>query len=66
MILHKIEIVRYYMEKVKMKKVLKVKVIILDKVYETGRKYAAGLKKIMKIVLEEFIKKWNYGLFTEV
>ena len=39
---------------------LKVKVSILDKVYETGRKYAAGFKKTMKIVFDEFLPKWNY------
>jgi len=35
-------------------------VSILDKVYETGRKYAAGFKKTMKIVFDEFLHKWNY------
>ena len=48
------------MAKAKTKKGLKVKVSILDKVYETGRKYAAGLKKTMKIVFDEFLPKWNY------
>ena len=48
------------MAKAKTKKGLKVKVSILDKVYETGRKYAAGFKKTMKIVFDEFLPKWNY------
>ena len=43
------------MAKAKTKKGLKVKVSILDKVYETGRKYAAGFKKTMKIVFDEFL-----------
>ena len=59
-IFHTLETVRYYMAKAKTKKGLKVKVSILDKVYETGRKYAAGFKKTMKIVFDEFLPKWNY------
>ena len=59
-IFHTLETVRYYMAKAKTKKGLKVKVSVLDKVYETGRKYAAGFKKTMKIVCDEFLPKWNY------
>ena len=59
-IFHTLETVRYYMAKAKTKKGLKVKVSIFDKVYETGRKYAAGFKKTMKIVFDEFLPKWNY------
>ena len=33
---------------------------ILDKVYATGRKCAAGFKKAMKIVFDSFLPKWNY------
>ena len=33
---------------------------ILEKVYQTGRKYAAGFKKAMKIVFDEVLPKWNY------
>ena len=36
---------------------------ILDKVYETGRKYAAGFKKTMKIVFDEFLPNGTIGLF---
>ena len=42
---------------------LKVKVSILDKIYKTGRKYAAGFKKTMKIVFDKFLPKWNYRAF---
>ena len=44
---------------------LKVKVRILDKVYETGRKCAAGFKKTMKIVFDEFLPRWNYRAVPE-
>jgi len=59
-IFHTLETVRYYMAKATTTTGLTVKVSILDKVYETGRKYAAGFKKTMKIVFDEFLPKWNY------
>ena len=33
---------------------------ILEKVYRTGRKYAAGFKEDMEIVFDEVLPKWNY------
>jgi hypothetical protein len=39
---------------------LHVTVDILDKVYETGRKYAEGFKENMKIVFDEILPNWNY------
>ncbi|TXL04907.1 transposase, partial [Methylococcaceae bacterium CS1] len=33
---------------------------ILDKIYETGRKYAADFKEIMPIVFDTHLPKWNY------
>jgi hypothetical protein len=42
-----------------------VKVSILDKVYATGRKCAAGFKKTMKIVFDNFLPKWNYTAVPE-
>ncbi len=59
-IFHTLETVQHYMEKAATTTGLKVKVSILDKVYETGRKYAAGFKKTMKIVFDEVLPKWNY------
>lgn len=52
--------VQYYMAKAETITGLKVKVSILEKVYETGRKYAAGFKKNMKIVFDKVLPKWNY------
>lgn len=44
---------------------LKVKVSVLEKVYETGRKWAAGFKKTMKIVFDKFLPKGNYRAVPE-
>jgi hypothetical protein len=41
------------MEKAKTSTGLSVTVDILDKVYQTGRKYAEGFKENMKIVFDE-------------
>ena len=49
-IFHTLETVRYYMAKAETTTGMRVKVSILDKVYATGRKCAAGFKKAMKIV----------------
>jgi len=64
-IFYTLETVRYYMAKAKTTTGLKVKVSLLDKVYETGRKYAAGFKEAMKIVFDEFLPKWNYRAVPE-
>jgi hypothetical protein len=55
-----LETVRYYMAKTETTTGLEVKVSILEKVYETGRKYAAGFKESMKIVFDKVLPKWNY------
>ncbi len=55
-----LETVRYYMAKAETTTGLEVKVSILEKVYETGRKYAAGFKESMKIIFDKFLPKWNY------
>ena len=60
-----LETVRYYMSKTETTKGLKVTVRILEKVYETGRKCAAGFKKTMKIVFDKFLPKWNYRAIPE-
>ncbi len=55
-----LETVRYYMAKAETTTGLEVKVSILETVYETGRKYAAGFKESMKIIFDKFLPKWNY------
>jgi Rhodopirellula transposase DDE domain len=64
-IFHTLETVRYYMAKAETSTGLKVKVTILEKVYETGRKYAEAFKETMKIVFDKFLPKWNYRAIPE-
>jgi hypothetical protein len=60
-----LETVRYYMAKAETTTGLKVRVSILEKVYDTGRKYATGFKKTMKIVFDKVLPKWNYRAIPE-
>jgi hypothetical protein len=39
---------------------LQVVVEVLDKVYQTGRKYAEGFKEEMEILFDDLLPKWNY------
>ncbi len=59
-IFQSLEVARYYMAKTETATGLKVDVGILDKVYETGRKCAAGFKESMKIAFDKLLPKWNY------
>jgi Rhodopirellula transposase DDE domain len=59
-IFESIELVKGLMEKAKTSTGLRVTVDILDKVYQTGRKYAEGFKETMKIMFDEILPKWNY------
>jgi hypothetical protein len=60
-----LETVRYYMAKAETTTGLKVTVSILEKTYETGRKYTAGFKEGMKIVFDKVLPKWNYRAVPE-
>lgn len=60
-----LETVRYFMSQTETTTGLKIKVRILDKMYKTGRKCAAGFKKTMKIVFDKFLPKWNYRAVPE-
>jgi hypothetical protein len=60
-----LETVRHYMGKAETTTGLQVKVRVLDKVYATGRKCAAGFKKAMKIVFDSVLPKWNYRAIPE-
>jgi hypothetical protein len=55
-----LEVARYYMAKTETTTGMKVDVSVLDKVYETGRKCAAGFKESMKIAFDKLLPKWNY------
>jgi hypothetical protein len=39
---------------------LRVIVAVLDKIYQTGRKYAEGFKENMEILFDDLFPKWNY------
>ena len=60
-----LETVQYYMSKTETGTGLKVHVRVLKKVYETGRKCAAGFKETMKIVFDKLLPKWNYRAIPE-
>jgi hypothetical protein len=55
-----LETVRYYVSKTETSTGLTITVGILEKVYQAGRKCAAGFKKSMKIVFDTILPKWNY------
>jgi hypothetical protein len=59
-IFESVGLVKELMEKASTSTGLGVTVNIMEKVYETGRKYAAGFKESMKIVFDEILPKWNY------
>ena len=59
-IFESVELVKELMEKASTSTGLRVTVEILEKVYQTGRKYAEGFKEDMKIVFDEILPKWNY------
>ena len=60
MIFHTLEIAKQFIERAKTTTGLSVTVSILDKVYATGRKYAADFKATMTIVFDDYLPKWNY------
>lgn len=59
-IFHSVKIAKQFIERAKTTPGLRVTVSILDKVYETGRKYADDFKTNMKIVFNDRLRKWNY------
>jgi hypothetical protein len=60
MIFDSVATVKRLLEKTRTSTGLGVVVEVLEKVYQTGRKYADGFKKDMKIVFDEYLPKWNY------
>jgi hypothetical protein len=55
-----VDIAQQFIERAKTTTGLRVTVRILDKVYQTGRKYAADFKQNMKILFDDHLPKWNY------
>jgi Rhodopirellula transposase DDE domain len=64
-ILHTVDIAQHFIERTKTTTGLGVTVRILDKVYETGRKYAADFKQNMQIICDDHLPKWNYRAVPE-
>ena len=54
------EIAKELMEKTSTKTGLTTTVEIMDKTYETGRKYASDFKENMPIIFDKHLGKWNY------
>jgi len=50
----------HYLKKTSTETGLTVAARVLEKVYETGRQYAANFKKTMQIVFDKVLPKWNY------
>lgn len=55
-----LETVRYYISRTSTETGLTIRVGILEKTYETGRKCAEGFKSSMKIAFDKKLPKWNY------
>ena len=64
-ILHTVDIARQCIARTKTTTGLRVTVRLLDKVYQTGRPYAADFKHHMKIVFDDHLPKWNYRAVPE-
>jgi hypothetical protein len=64
-IFHTVDIAQQFIERAKTTTGLRVTVRILDKGYQTGRKYAADFKQNMKIVFDDHLPKWNYCAVPE-
>jgi hypothetical protein len=52
--------VKRLLEKTQTTTGLRVIVAVLDKIYQTGRKYAEGFKEDMEILFDDLLPKWNY------
>jgi hypothetical protein len=64
-IFHTVEVAKQFIERAKTSMGLRVTASVLDKVYNTGRKYAEGFKETMKILFDEYLPKWNYRAIPE-
>lgn len=64
-ILTSLQLTKKLIENASTKAGLKVVACILDKVYATGRKVAAGFKESMRIVFDKHLRQWNYTAVPE-
>ena len=63
--LETLETAQYYMAKAATSTGLNILVRIIDKVFQTGRKYAADFKETMTIQFDDFLPKWNYTVIPQ-
>ena len=63
--LETLETAQYYMAKAATSTGLNIVVRIIDKVFQTGRKYAADFKETMTIQFDDFLPKWNYTVIPQ-
>jgi hypothetical protein len=59
-ILRSVGVMKQLLEKARTATGLRVVVQVLDKVYQTGRKYTEGFKENNRIRFDAFLPKWNY------
>lgn len=64
-IFHTVDIARQFIERTKTTTGLRVTVRLLDRGYQTGRKYAVTFKQNMQILFDEHLPKWNYRAVPE-
>jgi len=58
--------VRSLMEKTSTQTGLSVKVRVIEKIYETGRKATEAFKENMPILFDDLLPKWNYRVVPQV
>lgn len=58
-ILKSYEVVKELVDRTTTRTGLTVQSDIVDKIYETGRKYAVDFKKNMPIIFDEYLSRWN-------
>ena len=64
-ILRSYKFVKELIENTATKTGLKVKAHIVEKIYQTGRKYSDNFKETIKIVSDDFLGQWNYKAIPE-
>lgn len=65
-VFHTLDVARQFIERTRTTTGLRVTVGLLEKVYATGRKYAADFRKNMAIVFDDHLPKWNYRAVPQV
>jgi hypothetical protein len=65
-ILRNVGVVKQLLEKARTATGLRVVVQVLDKVYQTGRKYTEGFKENNRIRFDTFLPKWNYRVVPAI